>query len=429
MIERIHKPDLLLLLDQPRRDAVLELDRALKDAGYECYLVGGVVRDLLMGRSPGDCDFATNAHPNAVRKIFRRTVPTGIKHGTITVLLGGESFEVTTYRSESGYTDARRPDHVDFADTLEEDLSRRDFTVNALAYDAGTGVLQDAYDGLRDMDRKLIRTIGLARDRFFEDGLRPVRACRFCATLGFALEENTRSALADPDVQKRTAQVAVERFTDELWKGFKVPLVSAMIRPLESTGLCRLFLDLPADAKDFTDDVSLTALDALYPAPGPLRVAVWWRARGIAKGEQMETLARRLKFSHKQVRDVLQTNALLTFQENAGHNGDQPAQSAVAERRFLSALKSLFKEDTAPYLESARSLGPELIESLLQRYTREPLVIGDLDIKGEDMKTLGIQGPEIGLTLKALLDAVLEGRVENRKHDLVERARALIQGG
>ena len=177
--------DKTLLITEPFKSEITEIVNRLTGKGYECYLVGGSVRDLILGHKVLDYDFATNAHPEDVEKLFRRTVPTGIKHGTITVLMKDRQYEVTTYRSDGQYIDGRRPESVSFSETLEEDVMRRDFTINGLAYDVKKEKIIDYVNGLDDIDKRIIRTIGNPVDRFSEDGLRPYRACRFAAKLYF----------------------------------------------------------------------------------------------------------------------------------------------------------------------------------------------------------------------------------------------------
>lgn len=168
--------------------------RTLRDAGFEAYPVGGCVRDLLLGREPGDWDVTTNALPEQVMELFERVIPTGVKHGTVTVILENESMEVTTFRGERGYSDGRHPDAVSFDATLEEDLARRDFTINAMAL-APDGAVIDLFGGREDLTQKRIRCVGDPLRRFGEDGLRMFRAVRFGAQLGFALTQETQAAI------------------------------------------------------------------------------------------------------------------------------------------------------------------------------------------------------------------------------------------
>lgn len=187
----------------------------LRAAGYEAYPVGGCVRDLLLGRVPGDWDVTTSALPEAVGALFPRTIPTGVKHGTVTVLMGEEHIEVTTFRAESGYADGRHPENVTFGVGLTEDLSRRDFTINAMALGAG-GEIIDPYGGQADLKAGILRCVGDPGRRFGEDALRMFRAVRFSAQLGFALEADTAAAIRTN--AHRAAALSGERIKAELEK-------------------------------------------------------------------------------------------------------------------------------------------------------------------------------------------------------------------
>lgn len=198
----------------------LRVLHTLEECGHRAYLVGGCVRDLLLGRPVHDWDIATSSLPQETQRCFEKTIPTGIKHGTITVLMDGESFEVTTFRSDGEYLDGRRPEQVEFVSELREDLSRRDFTINAMAMDA-RGVVTDLYGGREDLHRGLIRCVGEAERRFNEDALRMLRAVRFASQLNFAIEEETRCAIraCAPLCEKLSA----ERVRDEIEKTILSP--------------------------------------------------------------------------------------------------------------------------------------------------------------------------------------------------------------
>ncbi len=187
----------------------------LEQAGFEAYAVGGCVRDSLLGRTPDDWDITTSAAPEQVKALFHRTVDTGLAHGTVTVLMEKEGFEVTTYRVDGDYEDGRHPKEVTFTASLSEDLKRRDFTINAMAYNPRTGLV-DLYEGIRDLQEKTIRCVGDAKERFSEDALRILRAVRFSAQLGFSVEKKTKEALAllAPNLK----YVSAERIQTELLK-------------------------------------------------------------------------------------------------------------------------------------------------------------------------------------------------------------------
>ena len=190
----------------------------LMENGYEAYAVGGCVRDSILGRVPGDWDITTSALPMQVKGLFRRTVDTGIQHGTVTVMLGRNGYEVTTYRIDGKYEDSRHPESVEFTPKLEEDLKRRDFTINAMAYNDEHGIV-DIFDGVGDLHRKIIRCVGNAHDRFDEDALRILRAVRFSAQLGFGIEENTARAAKELAVNLK--RISSERIHTEFNKMLK----------------------------------------------------------------------------------------------------------------------------------------------------------------------------------------------------------------
>lgn len=216
---------------------VLGICRRLREAGHAAFIVGGSVRDLLIGRAPGDFDVATSALPEATMDIFgaRYAIPTGLQHGTVTVLAGKRHVEVTTFRGEGVYLDGRRPSSVTFGATLDEDLARRDFTMNAIALDPVLGKLFDPFDGQGDIVRKIVRAVGDPVLRFTEDGLRPMRAVRQAAQLGFALDPDTQAAI--PRTFDSFRKVSAERIRDELRKLLLSPRPSVGLELMRVTGL------------------------------------------------------------------------------------------------------------------------------------------------------------------------------------------------
>ncbi len=297
---------------------VREVCRVLQAAGHEAVTVGGAVRDALLGRDPGDWDVATSAHPDAVMALFRRTIPTGIQHGTVTVMVGrGESrqgVEVTTYRGEGAYSDARRPDTVVFGVPLDEDLARRDFVINAIAYDPIAGAIHDPFGGRADLDAQIIRAVGDPVARFTEDGLRVMRAVRFAAVLGFALEPATEAAI--PAALPSLAKVSMERVHDELEKLVRAPAPSVGLVIAERTGVVRVIApDLGAALADAA--VRARTFAMVDAASDPVvRVAALWTALGdpaamsgpdervaaagdAALARAVDAALRRLKFSNE----------------------------------------------------------------------------------------------------------------------------------
>lgn len=219
--------------------AVYDICSILKDRGFQAYVVGGACRDLILGREPHDYDIATNALPEQVQAIFPKTLDLGAHFGTITVMMGGEGYEVTTYRNDGDYSDGRRPDGVVFAKTIEEDLSRRDFTMNAIAIDPINGTVVDPFGGEKDINAKLIRTVGDPMERFNEDGLRCMRAVRFMCQLGFRPDIHTLMAI--PQCIETFKKVSIERVRDEFMKILQSP---RPISGVSQLGSCRLLQEI-----------------------------------------------------------------------------------------------------------------------------------------------------------------------------------------
>ncbi|HET6418403.1 MAG TPA: HD domain-containing protein [Polyangiales bacterium] len=214
---------------------VLEICKELRNAGERAWVVGGCVRDTLRGQNVNDWDVATTALPEKVQKTFRRVIPTGVDHGTVTVLWKGGAYEITTLRGEGAYSDGRRPDNVVFVEDIDRDLARRDFTVNAIAYDPVDGRLADPFNGLDDMRGKVLRAVGNPNERFREDGLRILRGARFVATLDFELEEDTEAAFRGALDTFR--KVSPERVREEWLKTMKAPVPSRAFEVMRRTGI------------------------------------------------------------------------------------------------------------------------------------------------------------------------------------------------
>ncbi|WP_035777851.1 CCA tRNA nucleotidyltransferase [Butyrivibrio sp. AE3004] len=215
-----------------------EILNKLHEHGYEAYVVGGCVRDSILGREPGDWDITTSARPEQVKKIFGRTIDTGIAHGTVTVMIGKEGFEVTTYRIDGEYEDGRHPKDVTFTSNLIEDLKRRDFTINAMAYSEEDGLI-DKFEGILDIDKKIIRCVGDPTERFTEDALRMMRAVRFAAQLGYTIEDKTKKAITE--LAPTLSKISTERIQVELIK-LLVSSNPGEMRELYQTGITAVFM-------------------------------------------------------------------------------------------------------------------------------------------------------------------------------------------
>ena len=428
--------------------------------GYQCWLVGGAVRDLFMHRSGADYDVATDARPEQVRALYRQAIPTGLQHGTVTVPFAGHHIEVTTFRSESDYRDGRRPDRVSFATTIEEDLSRRDFTINGIAMEVPRGRIVDPFDGRGDLGRKLIRAIGEAAERFAEDGLRPLRACRFAAQLGFQVDGPTRDAIRGS--LSTVGRVAAERLRAETEAMLLAPRPSAGLALMAETGLLEFLLPelqrcigveqrqppgRPAGAPEF--DVfthSLATCDASNPelelrwagllhdigkattlvraADGALSFHHHDRESARMAGEILD----RLRSPHA-LRDSvahLVAHHMFNFDE---HWSDAAVRRFVARvgRDRIDKLLALRRADQlGRYGETHRSRPSPRLAALAARVTavtqrQEAVTIRDLAVTGSDVMTeLELTpGPVIGILLRQLLEAVLEDPALN------ERARLL----
>ncbi len=433
---------------------VVSLCQRLRDAGHEGYLVGGGVRDLLLGRPVHDWDVATSARPEQVQALFARTVPTGIKHGTVTVLLGGGgSVEVTSYRGEASYSDARHPDEVRFVASIEEDLARRDFTVNAMALDPVARVLVDPHAGGEDLERGLLRAVGEARDRFREDGLRPMRAVRFAATLELELDGATFAAI--PEALASFRRVSHERIRDELLKLLAARRPSRGIELMRQGGLLGEVLpELVATVgvaqnRYHSDDVywhSLRACDAAPAADPILRLAVLLHDIGkpetATPHEEREGENAFLRHEEASARacDAIAERLRLSGAERArivhlvaNHMFPLEGWSAPGLRRFLrrvgeASLDDLFAlraADLGVRPEAEARLGQlDALRSRLRevRAAAPALATSALAIDGKQvMARLAIPpGPRVGEILRALLERVLEAPELNTPERLLE---------
>ena len=437
---------------------VERIARTVTEAGFECYMVGGSVRDLILGLPVYDFDFATNARPERVMKLFRRVVPTGIKHGTVTVLLGDNSYEVTTYRADGKYLDGRRPDTVSFSETLEEDVQRRDFTINGLAYDVMAEKVIDLTGGIIDLRAGIIRTIGDPMDRFGEDGLRTYRACRFAAKLGFEIEEGTFEAIGKTlDV---AAKVSVERVKDELVKLLETEKPSVGLEYMRKSGLMELFLPELARCygveqnKYHLYDIyyhSVYSCDAAPRGSYPIRLAALLHDIGklptIRQGDDGENtfynhevvgsrmtrkIMTRLKFSNEDIQRVMNL-----VNNHMFHYTDEWTDGAV--RRFMRKVGMENLDDLLVLRRADREGNgmrgglPAPIRELQKRIDKviedeNAITVKDLNINGHVvMEEFNLTpGPMIGRILNQLLELVLDDPEVNQGDILLEKAREIF---
>jgi tRNA nucleotidyltransferase (CCA-adding enzyme) len=429
---------------------LLELCQRLQVAGHGAWLVGGCVRDSLRAQlvgpaAPGswqakDWDLASDATPEQVMRLFRRVIPTGVDHGTVTVLLSGMQVEVTTLRSEVGYADGRRPDQVDFVHSIEEDLARRDFTVNAIAFDPRAEALIDPFGGLDDLRSRRLRAVGDPARRFAEDGLRVLRAARFVAALEFELDVDTASAIR-PSLDTYR-QVSAERIRDEWNKALRARQPSRAFRVMQEHGLLEITApELSALALQPAGDedrwsLALRRTD-LCVAP-ELRLAALLRELGpdaAGSEKRADALLVRLRYSNAERKAV---GRALRFRElpldpepsDAGLRRwlrelgpGEYRDLCTLERADLSAREQAPAADTRARLRAALDRLEQRAAAELER--KPALALSDLALDGKAlMAELGVPpGPQIGKLLAALLDQVIEQPELNTKANLLERAR------
>lgn len=423
----------------------------LMQAGYEAYAVGGCIRDSILGREPEDWDITTSARPKQVKALFPRTIDTGIAHGTVTVMLGREGFEVTTYRVDGKYEDFRHPKEVTFTPDLIEDLKRRDFTINAMAYNPEGGLV-DAFDGIGDLERKLIRCVGDAKQRFQEDALRIMRAVRFAAQLGFSVDGATKKAAEELSDMLR--HISAERIQAELVK-LLVSDHPEEMRTLYETGITRVVLpEFDAMMQTEQDNphhkytVGEHTIAALGNTPEEkvLRLAVLLhdvakpacRTRGEdgrhhfyghpqMGGRMAREILRRLKFDNDTIARVCRLVS--------GHDENPPLTEKSVRRAIvrigLDAYPAIFAVKRADILAQSNYKRTEKLEYLkeyegfYQRIIEQKqcLTLKELAVDGGDLIAAGMQpGPGLGKVLKGLLEIVLEDPGKNEKEYLLKKA-------
>ena len=431
----------------------------LETHGYEAYAVGGCVRDTMLHRTPGDWDITTQAKPEQVKEIFAEknihTIDTGIQHGTVTVMVEHEGFEVTTYRIDGEYEDARHPKNVQFTASLLEDLKRRDFTINAMAYNDKNGLI-DAFDGVGDLERGVIRCVGCAMERFSEDALRMLRAVRFAAQLGFDIEAETKEAMVKlaPDI----AKVSAERIQTEL-----VKLITSAhpgeIRTAWETGLTAVFLPefdrmmaTPQNTKHHCYSVGEHTLHTLlhvepdkvlrltmllHDVAKPLCITTDEAGQNHFKGhpvkgaDMAKVILRRLKFDNDTTDRVCRL---------VRYHDDRPELNARTVRRAMNrigvenmpALFAVKRADTLGQSMYHRQEKLAYVDSF-ERFSQEICAAQqcvqkkDLAISGSDLIAMGMKpGKEIGAVLNELFERVLDEPELNQRDKLLDMAHNLM---
>lgn len=424
----------------------------LEDAGYEAYAVGGCVRDMLLGRTPDDWDITTSAKPQQVKAVFGHTIDTGIQHGTVTVMLGREGFEVTTYRIDGEYEDSRHPREVIFTANLIEDLKRRDFTINAFACNGRSGIV-DAFDGMQDLENGIIRCVGDATERFTEDALRMMRAVRFSAQLGFTIEERTRAAIRQ--LAPNLSHISAERIQTELVKLLKSPHPDYM-REAYELGMTAVFLP-ELDAAFATQQnnphhcysVGEHLMHCLLSCPPDKSIRIAALLHDIAKpltkttdeqgidhfhghaqlGEEMAArILRRLKFDNDTITRVRKLVKYHDYPIEPTPEAVRHAIHTIGEAYFADVL-TLKEADMLAQSTYQRAEKQERLDKTRQLYSmileqQQCVSLKDLALTGTDLIALGIpKGRQIGDILNELLLDVIETPSHNTREYLTACVR------
>lgn len=388
----------------------------LNSCGYEAYIVGGCVRDSIIGTTPHDWDICTSALPEQVIEVFEgyKIIPTGLKHGTVTIIIDNSQYEVTTYRIDGKYEDNRHPKEVSFTSDLKEDLSRRDFTINAMAYSPSVGLV-DFFGGKSDIRNKIIKCVGKPDDRFNEDALRMLRAIRFSITLGYSIESKTlQSIYKNKNLLKN---ISAERINTETTKalshGYSVILGKI----------------LQVVVPELTDRMVSNAMImiGIFDTSLNVRIALLFN---FDEDKQKEIL-QRLKFDNKTIKSVCGIRKW-TYNIRA-YSGDELVPQIIMKRVLnyndtiaddvISALRctSYLDGTTAYYLFS------DSMSECLPGCRSECYKISQLKVNGDDMKTIGYSGKEIGEVLNFLLSAVIEERTTNEYDALIEYSQNFLK--
>lgn len=428
---------------------VKKIIEIIEKAGYEAYAVGGCVRDSLLMRNPNDWDITTSAKPEKVKELFKKTIDTGIEHGTVTVMMHHVGYEVTTYRIDGEYEDARHPKNVTFTSNLIEDLKRRDFTINAMAYNDRSGIV-DAFDGISDLEKGIIRAVGNPRERFDEDALRMMRAVRFSAQLGYSIEEDTKRAIQElsPNLQK----ISAERIQVEL-----VKLVSSdhpeKMRDLYETGITAVILPefdkamLTAQNNPhhcYTVGEHIIQSMAASDADKNIRLAMLYHdigkpeclttdEKGIdhfyghpeVSGRICKASLRKLKFDNDTIHTVVQLVTHHDYQILPEKKYVRRAMNRIGKDIFplllkvkqadLHAQSTYQREEKQEKLDEICTLYKEIIQE------NECVDLKGLAVTGSDLIAWGMKpGRELGEMLSQLLAIVIDDPAKNQKETLKE---------
>ena len=436
-------------------DSVEKIIHTLETAGYEAYAVGGCVRDALLGLTPDDWDITTSAEPEEVKALFSRTIDTGIKHGTVTVRLNGKSFEVTTYRIDGKYEDGRHPEEVTFTKSLEEDLKRRDFTINAMAVNDRTGIV-DLFGGQEDLKAGIIRCVGDPMERFSEDALRMMRAVRFAAKLDFSIEEETKKSISI--LKDNLRKVSAERIQVELTK-----LITSnhpeMMRTLYETGLTSVFFPewdvamvCEQNTKHHCFTVGEHTIEVMKHVRNDkiMRLAVLLHDIGKPGMKRTDKKGHDHFQGHPQLSDVMADNILRRLKYDndtikkvcmlVRYHDERPALNPRSIRRCMREMNldfdDLFELKRADIAGQSDYMHEEKLAAVdkFEKLYHENLESGNctdkkqLAVNGGDLIKAGVdKGPEMGRVMEKLLDDVIDEPSANTKETLLSRAKKYSQ--
>lgn len=420
----------------------------LGKAGYECFLVGGCVRDMLMGKAPHDIDITTNATPEEIKTVFSdfHTLDIGIKHGTVTVMLENEPIEITTYRTESSYSDGRHPDKVVFTRNIRDDLSRRDFTSNAIAFSPQVGIV-DPFGGRRDIENKLLRCVGTPEERFKEDSLRILRALRFASVLGFDIDEKTEKAMYN--CKELISIVSPERIYSEITKllcGKDAGRILSHYSDILAVALPEIKAMKGFEQHNFHhiyDVLNHTAkvVDSVYPAVH-LRLAALFHDCGKPDCFSLDEKGVGHFYSHASISAHKADEALLRLRcDNAtrekvvklvkSHDTPIEPDSKTVKKKLQKYGEGIFFDLIKLQRADNMGLSPDYLfrqetynrlEEIARQIIEENqcFSLKDLAVNGTDMIELGLKGKDIGNALDFLLKAVMEERCQNDKESLIK---------
>lgn len=432
-------------------EEILTIISLMEEKGYEIHLVGGFVRDSIMGKKADDADFATNASPEETLEVFKdfHTLETGIKHGTVTVIINHKPFEITTYRTEKGYSDCRHPDEVSYAEKIEDDLSRRDFTVNSIAYSPSKGFV-DLYNGKKDIERKIIRCVGEPEKRFTEDALRIMRALRFSSVLSFSIEEETEKAMFK--CRDLLNNISKERIFIELSK----MLCGENVREVLSKYSDILSVVIPEikEMKGFQQHNFHHIYDVLNhtaivvenaPALPHLRFAALFHDCGKPECFSLDKDGVGHFYSHASISARKADEALQRLRcDNKTrervvkliklHDAPIEESEIVIKKKLSKYGEDLFFDLIALKRADTKGLAPEFhnrkehfdtLQSIAKKLLSEKpcFSLKNLAVNGNDIAELGFKGREIGEVLNKLLNAVIENRIPNEKTSLLAEAK------